>query len=43
VWWSTPVIITLQRLREGDQKFKASLGYTRRLFKKKKKASVQEM
>jgi hypothetical protein len=27
VWWHTPVILVLRRLRQENFKFKASLGY----------------
>jgi hypothetical protein len=27
VWWCTPIIPALERLRQKDHKFKASLGY----------------
>jgi hypothetical protein len=27
-WWLIPIILALQRLRQEDQEFKASLGYT---------------
>lgn len=34
-----PVIPTVQKWRQDDEKFKVSLGYTRPCFKKKKKRS----
>jgi hypothetical protein len=30
VWWYTPIIPALGRLRQEDQKFEGSLGYTER-------------
>jgi hypothetical protein len=37
VWWHTPVILALRRLRQGDCEFEASLGSIGRLYLKKKK------
>jgi hypothetical protein len=37
VWWLTPVIPALGKLRQEDYKFEASLGYISRLFQKTKK------
>jgi hypothetical protein len=36
VWWYTPVIIALRRLRQEDYKFEASMGNTARPCQKKK-------
>jgi hypothetical protein len=36
VWWCTPVIPILGRLRQEDHKFEDSLGYTVRAYLKKK-------
>jgi hypothetical protein len=38
VWWCTPVILALGRLRQEDCKFEASLDYGMRLCLKKKKS-----
>jgi hypothetical protein len=40
VWWYTPVIPELRRLRQEDHKFKVSLGYIERLSQKKKKRKM---
>jgi hypothetical protein len=42
VWWHRPVISALQRLRQKDLGFKASLGYIARpcLKRKKKKKNI---
>jgi hypothetical protein len=37
LWWYTPVIPALRRLKQEDYKFKASLGLTLRSYLKKKK------
>jgi hypothetical protein len=37
VWWGTPAIPTLRRLRQEDHEFKANLGYiSRPSFRNKK-------
>jgi hypothetical protein len=42
MWWFTPVLSALERLRHKNFNFKASLGYLARCcFKKKKKKKVQ--
>jgi hypothetical protein len=37
VWWYTPVIPALGKLRKEDHEFEASLGYIARAVSKKKK------
>jgi hypothetical protein len=39
VWWFTPVIPALQRLKYEDCKFKASLDYTRFCLNKTKQTT----
>jgi hypothetical protein len=34
VWWSTPVIPALRRLRQEDNEFEDSLGYTKTICQK---------
>jgi hypothetical protein len=36
VWWCTPVILALRRLRQEDGEFQATLCYTARPYLKKK-------
>jgi hypothetical protein len=36
VWWYTPIIPALRRLRQEDHKFKASLDYKERHYPKNK-------
>jgi hypothetical protein len=36
VWWLPPIISALDSLRKEDSEFKASLGYTMRLYLKEK-------
>jgi hypothetical protein len=43
VWWSTPVIPALGRLRQGDLEFEDSLGYTASsYFRKRKREGEKE-
>jgi hypothetical protein len=41
VWWYTPVIPALRKLRQEDHKFKVSLGYIERPCLEKKRDSGQ--
>jgi hypothetical protein len=43
VWWCTPVIPALGRLRQENYKFKVSLGYTERICLKKPKDKIKQM
>jgi hypothetical protein len=37
VWWFTPVLLALGRLKQEDHEFNASLGYIGRPYLRKKK------
>jgi hypothetical protein len=39
VWWYLPEISALRRLRQYNQEFKVSLGYTRRSCVEKKESN----